>query len=178
LRSGSYNTALLRAAIEASPPGLRIEAASIREVPLYDGDREAEGGIPVAVRELKDRIASAAARLLVTPEYNNSIPGVFQNALDWHSRPASDIGRVFGGRPVGLMGVTPGRGGTILAQSAWLPVLRALGTRPWHGGVLHVSGAQRVFDESGKLVDDQIRSLLEKYMAGFAGFVERESRAI
>ena len=133
LRRGSYNAALLRAAAELAPAGVRIEMASIRGIPLYDGDVETESGIPSAVRALKERIASADGVLLVTPEYNNSIPGPFKNAIDWLSRPPADIPRVFGDRPVALMGATIGQGGTGLSQAAWLPVLRVLGTRPWFG---------------------------------------------
>jgi chromate reductase len=130
-------------------------------------------GIPDSVRSLKDRIAGSGGLLLVTPEYNNSIPGVFKNAIDWLTRPPADIARVFRGRPVALMGATPGAGGTLLAQTAWLPVLRTLGTRPWFGPRLGVSGANRVFDEAGRLVDEQIRSQLRIFMAGFAEFIGR-----
>src|ERR687883_1421161 len=133
LRSGSFNAALLRAAVEECPPQATIEVESIRGIPLYDGDVEAAQGIPARAAELKERVASADALLLVTPEYNNSIPGVFKNAIDWMTRPAKDIPRVFGGRPVALMGATPGGGGTILAQAAWLPVLRTLGAELWSG---------------------------------------------
>src|SRR6476620_9121653 len=98
LRRGSYNSALLRGAVELAPAGLSIEVASIREFPLYDGDLEAEHGIPEPVRALKDRIAAADGLLIATPEYNNSIPGVLKNAIDWLSRPAADIGRVFRGK--------------------------------------------------------------------------------
>jgi chromate reductase len=98
LRKGSYNSALLRAAKDAAPDGVNLEIASIREIPLYDGDIENDNGIPASVQELKARITSAAGLLLVTPEYNNSIPGVFKNAIDWLSRPPADIPRVFGNR--------------------------------------------------------------------------------
>jgi chromate reductase len=171
LRTGSFNSALLRAAKDATPEGTILEIASIRDIPLYDGDVEAATGIPDVVRDLKDRIATSSGLLLVTPEYNNSIPGVFKNAIDWLTRPPPDIARVFGNRPVALMGATPGRGGTVLAQTAWLPVLRTLGTRPWFGPRVTVSGANRVFDESGQLLDDQLRSQLRTFMEGFAGFV-------
>ena len=173
LRKGSSNAALLRAAAEATSPGTRIEIASIRDIPLYDGDFEAEKGIPDPVKALKDRIASANALLLVTPEYNNSLPGVFKNAIDWLSRPAKDIPRVFGNRPVALIGATPGPGGTLLSQTAWLPVLRALGMRPWFGARLMVSDAGRVFDSAGNLVDEQIRSKLKSFIAGFEEFIRR-----
>jgi len=170
LRKGSYNAALLRAASELAPPGTTIERASIRGIPLYDGDVEAESGIPAVVRDLKEKIASSAGLLLVTPEYNNSMPGVLKNAIDWLSRPGSDIPRVFGGRPVALMGASPGRFGTVMSQAAWLPVLRALGMRPWWGPRLLVGGASKVFDESGGLVDESVRVQLQAFMAGFVEF--------
>ncbi len=171
LRRGSFNTSLLRAAKDLAPEGATIEIASLHGIPLYDGDLEAESGIPEAVRTLKDRVAAADGLLLVTPEYNNSIPGVFKNAIDWLSRPASDIGRIFGDRPVALMGATPGPGGTLLAQTAWLQVLRTLGTRPWFGARLLVSGAGKVFDAEGALTDEKIRGQVQAFMKGFVGFI-------
>jgi NAD(P)H-dependent FMN reductase len=176
LRHGSYNAALLRAAVELAPPTLSIEVASIREVPLYDGDVEAGPGIPEPVRVLKDRVAAADGLLLVTPEYNNSIPGVMKNAIDWMSRPAKDIPRVFRGKPVALMGATPGQGGTILSHAAWLPVLRTLGTSLWSGPRVYVSGAAKVFDADGRLVDDAVRANVTKFLAGFADFIAATTR--
>ena len=173
LREGSYNGALLRAAAELAPPGTTLEGASIRGIPLYDGDVESQSGIPEPVRELKDRIAQADGLLLVTPEYNHSVPGVFKNAIDWLSRPSKDIPRVFGGRPVALMGATPGKGGTLLAQTAWLPILRVLGMSPWFGGRLLVAGADKLFDDGGTLVDETIRKQVQGFMAGFAKFIQR-----
>jgi NAD(P)H-dependent FMN reductase len=171
LRKGSYNSALLRAAAELAPAGTEVEIASIAGVPLYDGDLESAQGIPAPVAALKDKIAAADGLLLVTPEYNGSLPGVFKNAIDWLSRPPADIDRVFGNKPVAIMGATPGRAGTRLAQSAWLPVLRALGTRAWFGEQLYVAGAGQAFDVQGRLVDEKIKKLLSEFMAGFAAFV-------
>jgi chromate reductase, NAD(P)H dehydrogenase (quinone) len=168
VRRGSYNGSLLRAAAEVSPPGIEVAIESIRDIPLYDGDLEGEAGIPGAVAALKDRIAAADALLLVTPEYNSSLPGVFKNAIDWLSRPASDIPRVFGDKPVAIMGATPGMAGTRLAQTAWLPVMRTLGTRLWTGRQLYVASAGQVFDADGTLLDARIRKLLTEFMVGFA----------
>jgi NAD(P)H-dependent FMN reductase len=174
LREKSFNAMLLRAASELAPAGTTVEAASIKDIPLYDGDVEATG-IPPAVQALKDRIAAASGVLLVTPEYNNSLPGVFKNAIDWTSRPPADIGRVYGGKPIGVIGATPGLGGTGLAQAAWLPVLRTLGTLPFFGARVQVSSAGKVFDDQGRLVDPTVRGQIEKYMAGFAAFVARNA---
>jgi chromate reductase len=145
-----------------------MELASIREIPLYDGDVEAQA-FPPAVAALKDRIAVARGLLLVTPEYNNSVPGVLKNAIDWLTRPGSDIGRVFGELPVGIIGATPGPGGTRLGQTAWLPVLRQLGCHPFFGKSLYVANAGSVFDEAGKVVDEKIGKLLGAYVDAFTG---------
>jgi chromate reductase len=170
LRSGSYNTALLRAALELTPENLAVEIASIGDIPLYNGDVE-RAGLPAPVSALKDRIAASAGVLLVTPEYNASIPGVFKNAIDWLSRPPADIARVFGDKPVGLIGASPGRLGTALSQTAWLPVMRALGMRPYFGQLLYVAGAGKLFDESGRLTDEDTRKRLRAYLDGFAEFI-------
>ncbi len=173
LRKASFNAALLRAAAELAPEGCQLELGSIRDIPLYDGDVEESAGIPAAVSKLKDQIAAADGLILATPEYNHSVPGVFKNAIDWLSRPPSDIPRVFKGRPVAMIGATPGKAGTILAQTAWLPVLHTLGTLPWLGARILVSGASQVFDASGKLVDEKVRKQLQDFMAGFAEFTAR-----
>jgi chromate reductase len=173
LRRGSYNAALLRAAAQQAPAGTVVDVVSIREIPLYDGDLESEKGLPDAVTTLKDRIAAADGLLLATPEYNASIPGVFKNVIDWLSRPPGDIRRVFGNRPVAVMGATLGPFGTLNAQAAWLPVLRVLGTCPWFGGRLYVSGASKVFDAQGQLIDDQVRQQVQRFMASFVEFVVR-----
>src|SRR3954466_11967441 len=112
LRMASFNAALLRAAAHAAPAGARLEIASIRDIPLYDEDLEEQRGIPLAVQQLKERIARADGLVLATPEYNESLPGVLKNAIDWLSRPSNDMARVFGDRPVALMGASSGRGGT------------------------------------------------------------------
>jgi NAD(P)H-dependent FMN reductase len=171
LRNGSLNTMLLRAAQELAPADVKVEIASIRDVPLYDGDVELEHGIPASVQALKDRVAAAGGVLLVTPEYNNSIPGVFKNAIDWMSRPPADIARVFRDRPVALMGATPGPGATMLAHAAWLQVLRTLGMRTWNGPRLMISRADTVFDDQGRLKDEALRKQVQSFMAGFGRFM-------
>lgn len=172
LRVGSFNAALLRAAATLMPDGARLTITSIKGIPLYDGDVEDNEGIPHTVAALKDQIAAADGLLLVTPEYNNGMPGVFKNAIDWLSRPPADSARVFGNRPVAVIGASPGGFGTILAQNAWLPVLRTLGTQPWFNGRLIVSRAGSVFDGQGALADEKIKAQLQQFLHGFVDFVK------
>ncbi|WP_114972010.1 NADPH-dependent FMN reductase [Rhodoferax ferrireducens] len=171
LRAGSFNASLLRAAAQLMPNDASLDIASIKGIPLYDGDVEANEGIPATVTALKDQIAAGDGLLLVSPEYNNAMPGVFKNAVDWLSRPPADIARVFGNRPVAVIGASPGGFGTTLAQNSWLPVLRTLGTRPWFGGRLMVAHAAAVFDDKGVLVDEKIRAQLQQFMQGFVAYV-------
>jgi len=177
LRSGSFNTSLLRAASQLVPDDVELAVETIHGIPLYDGDLEASSGIPERVAALKEAIVAAQGLLLVTPEYNNSIPGPFKNAIDWLSRPPADIRRVFGGKPVAVMGASPGGFGTILSQNAWLPVLRVLGMNLWSDGRLLVSRAQNVFAADGSLSDQNTKDQLRKFLAGFVAFARPLSRA-
>ena len=172
LRSRSFNTALLRAAQAAAGADVKLELATLHGIPLYDGDVEQRDGLPAAVNELKERVVASGGVLLCTPEYNNGIPGVFKNAIDWLSRPVDDIPRVFGDRPFAVIGASPGGFGTILAQSAWLPVLRTLRARYWSGGRLQVSRAHTLMDAEGELADEATRKLLGEFVQGFARFIE------
>ena len=158
------------------PDGDDLVVGTIRGIPLYDGDLEAAEGIPAAVAQLKDAIAAADGLLLATPEYNNSVPGVFKNAIDWLSRPPADAARVFAGKPVALIGASPGGFGTILSQNAWLPVFRTLGARLWTEGRLMVPRAQTTFAADGTLSDPKIRASLGTFLQGFVQFVQSSSR--
>ena len=170
LRRGSFNSSLLRAAAELMPAGSELVIATIENIPLYNGDVEAQG-IPQSVTDLKKQIIDANGLLLATPEYNSSVPGVLKNTIDWLTRPATDIKIVFAGRPVAVMGATPGGFGTILSQNAWLPILRTLQTRHWFGGRIMVARAGTVFDANGALTDDAIKKQLQQFMQGFVQFI-------
>ncbi|MBT8441865.1 MAG: NAD(P)H-dependent oxidoreductase [Gammaproteobacteria bacterium] len=171
LRKGSLNASLLRAAADLAPAGTHVEIGDIGEIPLYNGDVEAEFGLPAAVTTLKDQLAAADGILIVTPEYNGSMPGVLKNATDWLSRPTEDIARVFGDKPVALMGATMGGLGTIRAQQAWLPILKAFRMRPWFAQDMLVSRAHQLFDEDGQLTDEPTRAKLERFMQAFVEFI-------
>jgi chromate reductase len=168
LRKRSFNTALVNAAAGLFPEEILV--ASISGIPLYNEDIENSEGIPTAVSDLKDLIAEADGLLLATPEYNNTIPGVFKNAIDWLSRPTSDIPRVFHNKPVAVTGASPGGFGTTLSQTAWLPVLRTLRTRPWFEGRLMVSRAHGLVDENGVLTDEETLKKLRAFVGGFIEF--------
>jgi chromate reductase, NAD(P)H dehydrogenase (quinone) len=176
LRKGSFNAALLRAAASLAPAGSSLEIASIHGIPLYDGDVEVESGVPQLVSELKDRIAAADGLVIATPEYNNSIPGVLKNAIDWLTRPPKDIRRVWHGLPVGIIGATPGRGGTRLAQIAFGQVLRTLSAEPWYGELVHAAGAGDLFDDQLTLTDEDMRESVRDFMEGFVAFVDVAKR--
>lgn len=167
LRRSSYNTALLRAAARLLPDGFSLDVRTLDGVPLYNEDLETSAGIPPAVAALKDAIAQAAGLIIATPEYNNSIPGVLKNGIDWLTRPPEDIPKVFGGKPMALMGATPGNFGTTHAQLAWLPVLRTLGTKPYFGSRMLVSKAHESFEDNGSLKNAAVEKQLRKFLDGF-----------
>ena len=162
LRAGSYNRALLRAARELAPAGIEVTPFDLRPIPMYDGDAEREGD-PEPVTALKHAIKAADGLLVVTPEYNYSIPGVLKNALDWASRPA--LGSPLAGKPVAIAGVSTGLGGTRRAQEHLRQALAFPRARVLDEPKLCVPEAYVRFDEDGRLVDqdtiDSLRSLLE-----------------
>lgn len=168
LRRGSINTALLQAMVEAGGDEVSVEVKTLHGIPLYDGDVEEAEGIPAAVSKLAEAMRAVDGVIFSTPEYNNSIPGVMKNAVDWLSRLDDDV---FAGKPVALVGASPGGFGTILAQDAWLPVFRTLGVKFWAEGRLLVSKAGGVFDENGKMVDERMKKKVGEFVEGFAKFL-------
>lgn len=172
LRKGSFNTALLHNAKEILPD--LIQVGDIHGIPLYDADLES-AGVPEAVVELQGQLAQARGLLLFSPEYNNAMPGVLKNAMDWLSRPSDKYRHVLRDKPIAVIGASPGSWGTLLAQNSWLPVFRSVGARHWAGGRLLLPHAHHVFDQQGKLTEDDIRGRLEKFIRGFADFASQES---
>ncbi|MBW9051080.1 NADPH-dependent FMN reductase [Rhizobium mesosinicum] len=175
LRAGSYNTALMREAVSIAPEGMTIIPETINGIPLYNTDEE-KIAAPTKVAALKDLIASADGLLLFTPEYNNSLPGVFKNAIDWLSSPDADAHRVFRGRPTGILGASATGFGTINSQTAWLPVLRALQTNIFTRSRFLLSRAQHAFDPAGRLADEKARLQLLEYLEEFSRFVGTSAR--
>ena len=164
LRAGSYNTALARAAADLAPGGVVVELyEGLGLLPHYDQDLD-EGGVdvPGSVADLRERIEAADALLIVTPEYNGSIPGVLKNAIDWAS--ARHRGSSLRNKTVAIAGVTTGQYGAIWAQEDLRKVLGISGARVMPGD-LPVSRADQVFDESGWLADPFVTERLREHVA-------------
>ena len=162
LRAESYNTALVRAAAELCPDGIEVELYDgLGRLPFYDQDLDQPGIEPETVRDLRERIERADALLIVTPEYNGSVPGVLKNALDWVS--ARHRGSALANKTVAIAGATTGQYGAIWAQQDLRKVLGIAGARVIDGD-LPVSRAQDAFDAGLRLVDGLVRERLETHL--------------
>jgi chromate reductase len=171
LRRDSFNRSLLRAAQEVAPPGMAIRIwEGLGAIPPYDGDVEA-GGMPGPVGELKARIEQAGALLVVTPEYNHSVPGVLKNALDWASRPAGRSS--LRGKVVAIAGASTGGFGTVRSQADLRRILAAMGATVVPAPEVLVSQAAQKVDASGRLADEATRKILGKLLAELARWVDR-----
>jgi chromate reductase len=161
LRSGSYNRAALRTAIELKPPRMTIETADIGSIPPYNEDVRAQG-FPPPVEKLRRQIASADALLFVTPEYNYSMPGVLKNAIDWASRPPD---QPFAGKPVAIMGAGAGMAGTARAQYDLRRCCVFLDMHPLNKPEVLIGQAQTKFDANGRFTDEAGRGFIRDLMA-------------
>lgn len=161
LRKGSYNRAALRAAQHLAPATMSIEIFELDDIPLYNADVE-EQGFPEPVQEFKRKINEADGLLIVTPEYNYSIPGVLKNAIDWASRPPTDSPLI--GKPIALMGASTGGFGTVRGQLQLRQVFIFTSSFVMVKPEVYISRAQEKFDKNGNLIDEmvleQIRNLL------------------
>jgi chromate reductase, NAD(P)H dehydrogenase (quinone) len=159
LRGGSYNTSLLRAAIEAAPEGVEIELfdpAGIADLPHYDQDLD-DGDVPDSVVRLREQWESADAILFATPEHNGSVPGGLKNAVDWASRPKGHAALT--NKTVSVIGASPGQFGAMWAQGDLRRILGIAGARVV-GDELPVTRAHEKFDHDGRLLDRELHDLL------------------
>jgi chromate reductase, NAD(P)H dehydrogenase (quinone) len=171
LRKDSFNTALLRAAQELAPAGLSIEMADLSQIPLYNDDLR-EKGYPAPVQTLREQIGAADAVLIVTPEYNYSIPGVLKNTIDWASRPPE---QPFDGKIIGIMGASPGRLGTARAQYHLRQCFVFLNSTVLNKPEVMVAGAATIFKE-GRLADDATRGFVADLLKALAVAVEKQRK--
>jgi chromate reductase len=167
-RRGSFNQALVSAAREESPENVDFREFDLREVPFYDGDVE-EAGLPPNVERLKAAVRDADALLLVTPEYNSGIPAVLKNGIDWASRvyPNAPIS----GKVVAIMGATPGRSGTELAQQQLRQVVGRTGAVVLDEPELMVAKAGNLI-EQGRVRSEELRSEVRAVVEALAAAVE------
>jgi chromate reductase, NAD(P)H dehydrogenase (quinone) len=169
LRAASYNSGLLRAAAEVLPPGMTLEIADLRPLPMYDGDIEAAGE-PEPVTRFKAQIAAADALLIATPEYNYSIPGVLKNAIDWASRPIQTS--PFNGKPVAIMGAG-GLFGTTRAQLHLRQIAVYLNLLPINKPEVRIVKAWEKFDDAGNLTDEATRAEVRALLDALAAWTRR-----
>lgn len=174
LRRGSHNRRLLTAAAALAPEGLRVRIyGDLASIPFFDEDLErASNGGPDAVRRLRHEVAAADGLLLATPEYEQSIPGVLKNVLDWLSRGAPE--RPLQGKPIAVTGATTGRWGTRMAQAALRQTLAASGALVLPGPSLFVSHAESVFDAAGGLEEPAPREQLIELLGSFQTWIETQ----
>lgn len=169
LRTGSYNKLALKAAIELKPDGMEIENFDIAPIPIYNEDVR-EQGFPTVVEEFREKIRKADALLIVTPEYNYSIPGVLKNAIDWASRPPD---QPFNDKPAAIMGASGSILGTARAQYHLRQTCVFLNMHLLNKPEVMIAQAQNKFDASGRLTDEFARKLIAELLANLATWTRR-----
>jgi chromate reductase len=172
LRHDSTNTALLREAVRLASPGMAIEIASIRDIPLYDGDVEAKG-FPPGVVAFQERFRAADAVLIATPEYNFSIPGVLKNVFDWLSRPPEQT--ITNGKPVAIMGAG-GRLGSARAQYHLRQVCGCLSMLPVPRPEVFVLNVWEKLEADGRITDPAILKQVSELLAALASWTAHLKR--
>jgi chromate reductase len=170
LRRRSYNRMTYDAAVSLAPADLTFEEADIGSLPLYDDDIRTEQGYPAGAARLRARIAAADAVLIVSPEYNFSLPGALKNALDWASR-APD--QPFKGKPVAIMGASTSRFGTSRMQYHLRQMLVSLEALPLAKPEVMIPFAEKAFDADGRLVDGAARKAVSAQLEAFAAWARR-----
>lgn len=169
LRKGSYNRALLRAALELCPAEARLEIFDLEGIPPFDQDKE--GVPPEKVKEFKAKIRSADALLIATPEYNYSMPGVLKNAIDWASRPYGD--NALNDKPLAIMGASIGTLGTARAQYHLRQSCVFLNVHPLNQPEVMVPLAQDKFDTTGRLSDEKTREKVGELLVALVDWTRR-----
>jgi chromate reductase len=165
----SINRTLTEALIALAPSQLEFFEVPIGELPLFNRDLEA--ALPDAARAFKDAVASADGLLIVSPEYNRSIPGALKNAIDWGSRPRDD--NSFARKPTGIIGASTGAIGTAVMQSSMRSVLSFLDAPQLNSPEAYIRFVPEVFPGGGQVTDASTREFLGHYMSEYAAFVER-----
>jgi len=166
LRKGSFNKALIRAAVDVAPENVAIEVFDLEGMPLFNQDLEATP--PQKVKEFKEKIRAADALLIATPEYNFSIPGVLKNAIDCASRPKTDT--PLEGKPVAIMSASTGRFGGARAQYQLRQSFIFLNMQPVNRPEVMLSDASHNIDVDGNITNEQTRQLIRQLLEALAAW--------
>ncbi|MEQ8193990.1 MAG: NADPH-dependent FMN reductase [Rhodospirillales bacterium] len=170
LRKGSYNTMLIEAAKGLAPAGMKIDIASIRDIPLYDEDVRSEA-VPASVKTLAQKIRDADAVLISTPEYNYSIPGVLKNAIDWLSREEK---QPFDGKPIAIMGASMGKLGTARSQYHLRQVFVFLNGLVMNRPEVFLGAAHEAFNDDGTLKDEGTKKFLGQMLEALRDWARKQ----
>ncbi|HMK47270.1 MAG TPA: NAD(P)H-dependent oxidoreductase [Methanocella sp.] len=169
LRKGSYNKAILCAALDMLPPDTELEIFDLEGIPPYNMDLE--GRLPDHVVDFKRRIRQADALLIATPEHNYSIPGVLKNAIDWASRPVGD--NSFDGKPVAIMSASPAMIGGARAQYHLRQTFVWLNMYPVNRPEVIVPAVHEKIDGSGRLTDEKTREKIGELLVSLSEWTRR-----
>lgn len=173
LRKQSYNRSALRTAVKLVPAGITLATFDLTDIPLFNQDHERDP--PPAVRQFKDKVKAADAILIVTPEYNYSVPGVLKNAIDWASRPYGES--AWDGKPVGIMGASGGMLGTARAQYHLRQMFVFLNMFPLNQPEVLIAYADEKFDEDGNLKDEKTAEKIRELLQALADWTRKLKKA-
>lgn len=170
LRKHSWNTMLLKSCFSLLPADVTMEVASIGDLPLYNADNDlpAVEERPLPVKQFRDILSKADGLVIVSPEYNYSIPGGLKNAIDWASRGTDSplLNKI-----VALMGATPGLWGTNKMQVAFHPVFQFLNIRSVYKPEVLVNQANKKFDDNGILIDEMTKVVVKKQLEALKALI-------
>jgi chromate reductase len=169
LRKGSYNKALLRAALELLPEDGKLEIFDLEGIPPFNSDLE--NRMPEIVKEFKAKIREADALLIATPEYNYSIPGVLKNAIDWASRPYGD--NSFEGKPAAIMSASSGMLGAVKAQFHLRQTFVFLDVFAINRPEVVVTFASEKIDDKGRVTDEKTREKIKELLKALVAWTIR-----
>jgi chromate reductase len=169
LRRASYNRAALREAAQLLPSDATLEIFELDGIPPFNQDEDQNP--PEKVVQLKQTVRAADAVLIATPEYNYSVPGVLKNAIDWGSRPYGD--NSWEGKPVAIMGASPGAIGTARAQYHLRQIFVFLNMFPVNRPEVMISNAAQRFDAQGNLTDDATKDHIRRLLHSLVDWTRR-----
>ena len=173
LRKESYNRSALRTAVQLAPSGSTLEVFDLDGIPPFNEDLEKE--FPPRARELKAKVSAADAILIVTPEYNYSVPVVLKNAIDWASRPYGES--AWNAKPVGIMGASPGMLGTARAQYHLRQIFVFLNMFPLNQPEVMIAHCDEKFDEQGHLKDAKTSEKIKELLEALVDWMSRLKKA-